>query len=102
MNNGDNNNQNPNRRYVGKIREQNGQYGPFKKFLVDNPSPTNQDGTPNQYHKGVLLWCDQETGKKYLVKSMSLKGVPEGAAQRGFVNSICLDLDNEYDVQDLG
>jgi hypothetical protein len=93
--------QNPNRRFVGKKKTQNGQYGAFEKIYLDNPYPTNQDGTPNQFHKGMLLWCDAATGKKYLVKQLSLRGVSQDALNKGFTNSISIDLDNAYEVRPL-
>lgn len=93
--------QNPNRRYVGKVRSQKGQYGDFLKILVDNPSPANEDGTANQYYKGSLIWLDAETGKKYLVKQLSVRGVPESARKSGFLQSISVDLDSSYEVEEL-
>lgn len=96
------NQQNKSRRYIAKVKQFNGQNGPFQKILVDNPNPLNEDQTPNKYHTGVLLWCDNETGKKYLVKSLSLGNVSQNASQRGFVQSVSIDLESEYDVQNLG
>lgn len=94
--------QNPNRRFIGKVKQQQGKFGTFNKIYVDNPNPNNQDGTPNAYYKGSLIWVDQETGKKYLVKQLSVRGVPQSALQKGFLQSISIDLDSEYEVQDLG
>lgn len=97
---------NENRRYIGKVKQQTGAYGSFLKLLIDNPTPTRLDKSTNlqvedKYNKGVLIWCDNETGKKYLIKQMSVRGVPEDAAAKGFTNSISLDLDNEYEVEEL-
>lgn len=99
--------QNANRRFLGKVKQQQGQYGAFLKLLIDNPSPTKIDKATNtevedKYNKGVLLWCDNETGKKYLIKQMSVRGVSDEAKQKGFTNSISIDLDSEYEVQELG
>ncbi len=94
--------QNPNLRFVGKVKNQQANGTTFQKIVVDNPSPQNPDGTPNTYHKGSLLWCDAATGKKFLVKQMSFKGVSQNMLQKGFSNSIAIDLGNEYDVQNLG
>lgn len=94
--------QNPNRRYVGKVKNQKGQYGDFQKILVDNPNPANEDGSANQYYKGSLLWLDAATGKKYLVKQLSVRGAPKAAQEKGFTSSISIDLDSEYEVQELG
>lgn len=98
---------NPLRRFLGKVRQQQGQFGAFLKVLIDNPSPTRLDKAtntqvPDTYNKGVLLWLDNETGKKYLVKQLSVRGVSSDALQKGFTNSISIDLDNEYEVQELG
>jgi hypothetical protein len=98
---------NPLRRFLGKVRQQQGQYGAFLKLFIDNPTPTKLDKStntqvPDQYNKGVLLWLDNETGKKYLVKQLSVRGVSNDAAQKGFTNSVSIDLDNEYEVQELG
>lgn len=96
----DNNQQqkNQHRRYIGKVRVYNGQHGQYEKILVDNPNPTKEDGTPNTYNKGVLLWLDNETQTYYQVKQLSLRGVPQDARQNGFKNSIAIDLDNAYEV----
>lgn len=82
MNNNNNNNQQTDdTRYLGKIKQQNFQKsdgsGSFQKFtiMLDNPSPANEDGTPNQFHKGVLIWFDAETGEKYQVKQIDVAGV---------------------------
>lgn len=96
-----------NRRFLGKVKQQEGQYGAFLKLLIDNPTPTKLDKATNtevedKYNKGVLIWCDNETGKKYLVKQMSVRGVSEEASKKGFTNSVSIDLDSEYEVQDLG
>lgn len=93
--------QNPNRRYVGKVKSQKGQYGDFLKILVDNPNPANEDGSANQYYKGSLIWLDALTGKKFLVKQISVRGVPDSAREKGFLQSISIDLDSTYEVQEL-
>lgn len=93
---------NPNRRFIGKVKDQQGQFGKFQKVLIDNPSPTNQDGSANTYYKGNLIWLDAETGKKYLVKQIAIRGVSQAQLQKGFNSSLSIDLDSEYEVQDLG
>ncbi len=94
--------QNLNRRFLGKVKTQTGKYGDFQKILIDNPTPANADGSENTYYKGSLIWLDSETGKKYLVKQISVRGAPEAARQKGFHNSISIDLDSEYEVTELG
>lgn len=102
-----NNNKNPNHRYIAKVKQSNhvnkSNGEAFTKFsvLVDNPNPNNQDGTPNKYYSGTLLWIDAETGKKYIVKGMDLAGVHQSAQERGFINSVRLDLGSQYHVQEV-
>lgn len=88
-----------NNRFIGKIRETSGQFGKFLTILLDNINPTNKDNTPNQYYKGNLIWLDQQTGKKYLVKRIAIKGINQN--DKGDINSIMLDLGDQYQVQPL-
>ena len=96
----ENKKQNPNKRFIGKVKNENGTYGVFQKILVDNPFSVNKDGTPNTYHKGVLLWCDNETGKKYLLKQISLGNYKE--PKNNCTSYLAIDLGSEYEVQELG
>lgn len=93
------NDKNANKRFIGKIKNCQGQYGAYQKIMIDNPKPLDKDGNPDQYHKGSLIWVDNETGELFLVKQVGIKGVSQGAAQNGFVGSLCIDLDNQYDVE---
>lgn len=93
------NNQNSNKRYIGKVKTQNGQNGTFQKILINNPYANNQDGTPNTYFKGCLIWLDQETGKKYLVKQIGIGDYKQ--PKNGCGSFITISLDNEYEVQEL-
>jgi len=90
-----------NRRFIGKVKTHQGQFGEFQKILVDNPTPKNQDGSVNKYYRGSLVWLDHESGKKFLVKQLSFRGVSEQAAEKGFTSSVSIDLDNDFDVQEL-
>lgn len=92
--------QNPNRRFVGKVKSYQGNYGTYQKIHIDNPNSENADGSANKYHKGSLLWLDKETGKLFVVKQFSVKNVSESAKQNGFSNSIAIDLDSQYDVEE--
>ena len=92
---------NESRRYLGKVKSQKGQYGDFLKILIDNPVPSNEDGSANQYYKGSLIWLDAASGKKFLVKQISVRGVSESAREKGFLQSITIDLDSSYEVQEL-
>lgn len=94
-------------RFIGKVRQKthkNRETGEaFTKLtiLINNPNPENDDGTPNKYFKGALVWMDAETGKNYQIKQLSLAGVTEGDSEKGFLNSLKIDLDDEYQVQEL-
>jgi len=93
-------------RFIGRVKSRvcNGANGQFTKFSVwmDNPQPVNKDGTPNQYHKGCLIWIDAATGQKFLVKQIDLAGVSKDQQDRGFVNSLKLNLGDAYHVDNLG
>ena len=92
---------NPNRRYVGKIVEQESVNGAFDKITIDNIYPKDKEGEPNKYFKGHLLWIDGETGKHYKVKQMGMGGVSEASAKWGATDSIYVDLDDTYHVDEL-
>lgn len=97
---------NASRRFLGKVKKQEGQYGSYLKLYIDNPLPTKLDKSTNTrvedtYNKGLLLWLDNETGKKYVVKQMAVRGVSDEASKKGFTNSVSIDLDNEYEAEEL-
>lgn len=97
--------ENPNRRFVGKIKQMSGQYGNFQKVLIDNPSPVEGEGenqTPNKYYQGNLIWLDAATGRRYVIKQLSVRGVSQAQAGRGFIGSLSIDLDDAYEVEDKG
>lgn len=102
-----NGNKNENQRYLGKVKSstlQNGQTGEqFQKesIMIDNPYPAKQDGTPNEYYKGALMWFDAATGQYYQVKQIDIAGVSQNDAQRGFTKSLRIDLGNVYHVQKM-
>lgn len=93
--------------YIAKVKctqHQNGQTGEaFTKSTVflNNPSPTNKDGTPSQYYQGTLIWVDAKTGKQYAVKQIEIAGTGDQDKQRGFVQSLKIDLNNTYHVDKL-
>jgi hypothetical protein len=96
----DNNNQsqkNENRLYIGKVQITETKYGQMTKILINNPYPTNEDGTPNQYYTGNLVWVDKN-GEQFILKSLEVKGVSPQDAQRGFTNSIAFVKDSVYNV----
>ena len=88
-------NKNPNRRYVGKVKEMEGKYGKFANLLIDNPDMSSE------YSKGSLIWIDKETGKKFLVKSFNINAAPDFLLEKGFTQSVVLNLDNEYQVSEI-
>ena len=98
---------NDNLRYVGKIKNvqrTNSSTGEqFNKSLVfvDNPHPAAADGKPNPYHKGSLLWYDIATRKYYKIKQLDLAGVSDNDKERGFTNSLRIDLGSQYHVEDV-
>lgn len=97
----------PFKRFIGKIQKKQGQFGTFLKLMIDNPLPTKVDKesgeeVADEYHKGMLIWLDAETGKKYLVKQLAIHGVAKAASAHGFINSVAIDLEDEYHVTDLG
>lgn len=88
-------------RYIAKIKEYATRNGNMQKILLDSLTPVNQDGTENQYHQGELIWNDKQTGKMYLIKQLAIRGASQKDAARGVVNSIAIDLNDPYQVQEL-
>lgn len=98
------NNNNALTRFIGKIRSitrnrSDGQ-GTFQavSLLVDNPFPQKPDGSPDTYHKGMLMWYDVQTQKYYTIKKMELTNCSAKDQQNSFINSVKIDLGSEYDV----
>lgn len=89
------------RRFVAKLKKEQGANGEFLKVVVDNINAQNQDGSANPYHQGVFLWCDAKTGKYYQVKQMKVGGVSSKQSEKGFVKSLFLDLEDSYHVTPL-
>lgn len=94
------------RRYLGKMRGTNGKYGPMYKIYMDNINPQKENGEPNPFCKGMLLWVDSETGKTYQVKQMSLfipkDGMDPKLVEKGYSHFITLNLDDDYEVTVVG
>ncbi len=94
-----------NKRYIGKIRNVNGNNGVIQTIYFDNLEPQNADGTPNQFYKGTLLWLDDETGQKFLVKQLGItvpqKGMDPKLTKNGFSCYITLDVESDYQVKKL-
>lgn len=93
-------------RHVGKVKGMNTKYGTKYSIHVDNFNPQNEDGTPNTYFKGSLVWFDAETGKSYQVKQMSMyvprNGIPKKLQDMGYSQYVTLNLEDNYQVTILG
>ena len=74
--------------FIGGVRQFTAGNGEtFHKLLLDNPSPANQDGTPNQYYRGSLVWVDK-SGNQYTVKQLSITdNLGDRAKEHGFLKS---------------
>lgn len=94
-------NANANKRFIGKLRERTGANGDYIVLLVDNPNPEKADGSADPYYKGNLIWFDQETGLYYKVKQVALRNPSEKGAEHGDINSLMIDLDNAYHVDEM-
>jgi hypothetical protein len=94
-----------NKKYIAKIKTMNGQYGVHQSIESSNVNPENDDGSPNKYHTGVLIFFDAETGNKYLVKQLKIEipkdGMHPNLAKNGYTANVVIDLDNEYHVEKL-
>lgn len=90
------------KRYIGKVRETQTQYGVMHKIYMDNLTPEKADGTPDQYYRGNLLWMDAETGKYFRVNQLAVEvprnGMPEAARAKGNISNIVIDIDDAYMV----
>ena len=94
-------NKNKNARYIARIKELRGKFGKFFNILIDNPHPTKKDGEENPYYKGNLLWFDVETKSYYKIKSMAVKGVNDDMKKHGYINTIMIDLGDEFQTEKL-
>lgn len=94
------------RRYLGKVRNQQTKYGTMQKVYMDNLEATNKDGTPNKFYKGAMIWADAVTGKNYHVKQMSFwipkEGMDPALLQKGYSCFVTLNLTDDYEVTVLG
>lgn len=93
-----------NSRFIGKIHSKSFDNGGVAQSVrVDNPFKNKKDGTPDQYHKGNLLWYDNATDTVYTVKEMKIStpkdGMPASSSQYGFVANVIIELDNPYHVE---
>ena len=82
------------RKFIGKIKEIDGQYGKFQSIVLDNPK------SDSEYYKGHLEWVDQN-GDRFLIKQLSVRGVGEHSKKYGFTNSIAFEPENEYQAEKL-
>lgn len=84
----------PNRRYLANVVTTQTQYGPLVKALMNNLSATKEDGSPNTYYKGNLVWYDVN-GKAYKVKQMQVQNTQDGR------QNLIIDLDSSYHVEEV-
>ena len=80
------------RRYLANVKTFDGQHGKYQKALMNSLSATNEDGSPNTYYTGALVWCDAKTGKNYQVKQMAIRNQKNGKT------TVTIDLENEFEV----
>lgn len=95
-----------NRKYIGKLRETQTQYGTMQKIYMDNLNPVKEDGTADPYYKGALVWIDAETGQMYQVKQLSIStpknGMNPALVQKGFTAQVSVDIEDSYEVEPKG
>lgn len=93
------------KRWVGKVKNLNLSNGSFQQIYLDNINTKNKDGSPNTYYKGSLIWFDQETGKRFLVKQLGFSlpkdGMKAELIQKGFSTFVTIDLSDKYAVEEL-
>lgn len=91
-------------KYVGKVKEMESQYGPFQKIYMENNNPVNADGSENKYYAGTLIFVAPD-GSNYKIKQLSLSvpkdGMRPDQAQRGFVKTVTINLNDAYMVEKL-
>ncbi len=93
------------KRWVGKVKNISTNNGGFQQIYLDNINTINKDGSPNKYYKGNLIWFDQETGKRFLVKQFGYAipkdGMKPELVQKGFSTFVTIDLGDMYAVEEL-
>jgi hypothetical protein len=92
-----------NTKYIGKVRNQQTQYGTMQKIYMDNLSAVNEDGTPNKYFNGALIFVDAETGQQFQVKQLSISvpknGMNPNLLEKGYVAQVSIDINDDYMVK---
>jgi hypothetical protein len=90
------------KRYIGKVKNQQTQFGILKKLVIDNPHANKKDGQPDPYNKGALIWIDRETGHQYQVLGLTCSvprdGLNPKLVEAGFESNIVLDLASSYEA----
>ena len=71
------------------------------EIQADNYNQLKDDGTPNPYYKGNLMYFDATTGKYYKIKSMAVRAPSPHGVDHGEVNSIMIDLDDTFHVEEI-
>lgn len=92
-----------NRKYIGKVRNQDTKYGVQQKVYLDNLNPLKEDGTEDPYYKGALVWVDHETGQMFQVKQLSISTPKDGMnpklIEKGYVAQVSLDIEDPYETE---
>lgn len=83
------------RRWIANIKGYTGQHGPYQKALLNSISVNKDDGTPDQYYAGALIWSDAKTGLMYQVKQFAIRTTKNGKTQ------LTIDLENDFEVTPL-
>lgn len=81
--------------FIGKVKEMDGDYGPWQSIILDNPNPESD------FHRFEIILNDKETGKSYRLKSLAYAGVGAKSKEHGFVKSIKVDVTNKWQVEEL-
>lgn len=94
-----------NKRWIAKLKNISTRNGTMQKIYIDNINEFNKDGTPNQYHKGLLIWADKETGKNFIVKQIGFSvpkdGMKKALADQGYSSFLVINLGDGYDVDPI-
>lgn len=91
-------------KYVGKVKEMNGQNGTFHKIFMENNNSVKDTGEANPFYAGTLVFVAAD-GSQYKVKQLQISvpkdGMRQDQAQRGFISTVTLDLNDSYMVEAL-
>lgn len=90
--------------WIGKIKNIPTQYGVMQKIYLDSLKATKEDGTPDTYFKGTLIFVLPD-GAAFQVKQLGIEnpknGMNPNLAQKGYVSHITLTLGDPYSTEPL-